>query len=220
MSRRPTLDELRYQNIPKQLRVWKEDFSQRLLEVVWQAYANFSAEVMSKQSVLDISELERTITQELCIEIEAVLRTMDSFEGFVLIHESWELSSLSGTTGRPKQPDIAFVLRAERRVSWPFDAKILNTDGNVAEYIKEVKDNFLSCNYAPYSSEGGMLGYLLSGDTSTAFTNISIKSGFVLQQYVPFPTRSHRVSSHTRTDSRCVNAPHQFSCHHLLLKLT
>lgn len=168
---------------------------------------------------MDITELERSITQELYFEIRIVLRTIEGFGSYEVIHEPWELSSLKGTTGRPKQPDLAFVFLEDRRISWPLDAKILNTDGDVAEYIKEVNENFLSCIYAPYSSEGGMIGYLLSGNVDTAFTNISSKSGYPLMRYAPFPNRNHRTSTHHRSAPDCLQ-PHQFRCHHLLFMLT
>ena len=58
---------------------------------------------------------------------------------------------------------------------WPLEAQVLKTDGAVSEYIKEINDNFMTCRYAPFSSEGGMLGYLLSGNPDKAFTNIAKK---------------------------------------------
>ncbi|MHC5833845.1 MAG: hypothetical protein ACYT04_000000102060, partial [Nostoc sp.] len=87
-------------------------------------------------------------------------------EPFDVQHEVYEFESRQSAKAQPPQYDIAFILRANDTIIWPLEAKVLISDGAVAEYIKEINGNFLTCRYAPFSSEGGMLGYLFFGDTS------------------------------------------------------
>ena len=60
---------------------------------------------------------------------------------------------------------------------WPIEAKVLRTDGSVAEYVADLRNEFLTCRYAPFSSEGGMVGYLVSGDPEKALKNIGSSAG-------------------------------------------
>jgi hypothetical protein len=75
--------------------------------------------------------------------------------------------------GQPPEYDLAYVLRADERIMWPLEAKVLETDGDVGEYIKDLKNEFLTCRYAPFSSEGAMLAYLLSGKPEIVFGNLA-----------------------------------------------
>ena len=102
---------------------------------------------------------------------------------------------------------------------WPLEAKVLKTDGAVSEYIKEINDNFMTCRYAPFSSEGGMLGYLLSGNPDKAFTNIAKKLPCTLNDHPDFPNRDHKTSDHQRVIPPEKSYPAEFRCHHLLLKI-
>ena len=142
-----------------------------MLKFVWQGYDLLVSELLSQINCDGTEEqLERSITQLLEPEIR---RVMTRDEPFDIQHEVYEIESYQIL--RPPQYDIAFYLIANRRIMWPLEAKVLKTDGAVSEYIKEINDNFMTCRYAPFSSEGGMLGYLLSGNPDKAFTNIAKK---------------------------------------------
>ena len=93
------------------------------------------------------------------------------------------------------------------------------TDGAVNEYIKEINENFITCRYAPFSSQGGMLGYLFSGDPKKAFTNIETKAPCTLNDHPDFSTRDHKTSDHQRVVPPGKLYPVNFRCHHLLLKI-
>lgn len=96
---------------------------------------------------------------------------------------------------------------------------MLSSDGAVAKYIKEINENFITCRYAPLSSEGGMLGYLFSGDPSKAFSNIEAKVPCTLSHHPDFPNRDHKTSEHNRIVPSNKQYPAKFRCHHLLLKI-
>jgi hypothetical protein len=102
---------------------------------------------------------------------------------------------------------------------WPIEAKALHNDGRVSEYVKEVRKNFLTCRYAPFSSEAVMLAYLISGDTNKFFQNITKKIPCVLLPYPRFSHRPHKVSDHSRTVPNGKPYPNKITLHHLVLHI-
>jgi hypothetical protein len=142
-----------------------------------------------------------------------------TYEFFDIQHEVYEIESSQSAQAQPPQYDIAFILTANERIIFPLEAKVLKSDSAVGEYIKEIKDNFITCRYAPFSSQGGMLGYLFSGDSNKAFTNIATKVPCTLNDHPDFPTRDHKTSDHQRVVPPGKSYPAEFRCHHLLLKI-
>ena len=100
---------------------------------------------------------------------------------------------------------------------WPLEAKVLETPRQLAEYVKDVHNEYLSCRYAPFSGAGCMLGYLLSGTPGDALNGIEVKLGVKLEAVAAFPVRPHRVSHHDRTVPQGKQYPAEFNCHHLIL---
>jgi hypothetical protein len=195
----------------------KKGGSTTLLELIWKGYDAFCAERLSQVDCSeDDGDLERDITQLLEPKIR---EGMTGFEPFDVQHGPYEHESWIGPPAQPPQYDIAFKLRCNPKVMWPLEAKVLRTDGTVAEYIREIRENFLTCRYAPFSSEAAMLGYLLVGDSEVAFSNIGNKGNWKLNKHPQFPDRDHRTSDHKRTIPEGKMYPANFCCHHLLFKL-
>jgi hypothetical protein len=196
---------------------WCPDAITILVKLVWEGYDLLVTDILSQINCTGGEEqLERSITQSLERKIR---RNMTGDEPFDVQHEVYEFESSKSSQAQPPQYDIAFILKANERVIWPLEAKILNSDGDVAEYIKEINGNFLTCKYAPFSSEAGMLGYLISGDPSTAFKNIAAKVPCELTHHPFFPNRNHKTSDHRRTVSLDKQYPIEFRCHHLLFNI-
>jgi hypothetical protein len=199
------------------LRRLKAGSSIRLLELVWKGYDAFCAEVLSQVDRSQEDEhLEITITQLLEPKIHDA---MTGYEPFRVQHSPYEYETRTGARGQPPQYDMAFVLTSNPRVMWPLEAKVLRTDGSVAEYVKEVKSNFLTCRYSPFSSEAAMLGYLLAGDSESVFNNIAEKGGWKLATHAHFSDRDHRTSDHKREVPEGKLYPIEFRCHHLVFRL-
>ena len=199
------------------LRSWKAAGPVILLRLVWKGYDSFCGEASSQvEFTLDDGDLERDITQLLEPKIR---EGMSGFEPFDVQHGPYEYESWLGSRAQPPQYDIAFKLRCNPRVMWPLEAKVLRTDGSVAEYVKEVRLNFLTCRYSPFSSEAAMLGYLLSGDSDSAFNNIAEKGGWKLATHAHFSERDHRTSDHKREVPQGKPYPAHFRCHHLNFRL-
>jgi hypothetical protein len=220
LAARQTYSERRWSYPPEfnsVLRTWKAAGSTVLLTFVWSAYDTLCEECLSQVACSENDEdLERNITQLLEPRIH---RAMTGYEPFDVQHGPYEDESRMAPPAQPPQYDMAFVLRSNPRAMWPLEAKVLRTDGSVAEYVKAIQCNFLTCRYSPFSSEAAMLGYLLAGDCESAFANIAKKGKWKLVAHTHFPERDHRTSDHEREVPKEKPYPIRFRCHHILLRL-
>jgi hypothetical protein len=101
---------------------------------------------------------------------------------------------------------------------WPLEAKVLETPGTLAEYERGVREESLTCRYAPFSGAGAMLGYLLTGRANDALAGIAVRLNCILEPVAVFADRPHCVSSHVRIIPAGKNYPTNFRCHHLILE--
>jgi hypothetical protein len=196
----------------KLARAWMQAPADTLLTLVWAAYDNMRA----TPPPIDARSLERSITQRLEARINDA---MSGDEPFRVQHGAFEYETMAQPPAQPPQYDIAFVLRSDERLMWPLEAKVLETAGQLSEYLEDVRDQFLTCRYAPFSGSAAMLGYLLSGDASEALAGISKKLG--CEMHPPSghsSTRPHRTSHHVRTVPIGKSYPSDFVCHHLVLE--
>ena len=97
---------------------------------------------------------------------------------------------------------------------------MLETDGAVGAYKNDVLNEFLRCRYAPFSSEGAMLGYLLAGTVENVFRNLEAKIPCVLAAHPEFPSRPCKISDHSRHVDIGKLYPTRFRCHHLILEFS
>ena len=96
--------------------------------------------------------------------------------------------------------------------------KSSRTPQRVADYERDVREQYLTCRYAPFSAAGAMLGYLLTGSAADALARIEAKLGCVLDPAPAFAKRPHRMSSHRRTVPAGKPYPMDFRCHHLIFE--
>ena len=189
----------------------------RLLEYVWLAYDSVCAGVLSRISVaLADEDLERSITELLEAEIHS---RMTGEEPFLVQHGPYEHETRKPAPAQPPQYDIAFRLRQNPRIMWPLEAKVLRSPNVVGPYVEDVRQEFLTCRYAPFSCEGAMLGYLAEGDPLLAFSAIAAGVPCVLRHVAHFGGRPHRASDHVRMVPAGKPYPASFRCHHLILTL-
>ncbi len=163
---------------------------------------------------VDGRDLERSVTQLLEHRINDL---MSGNEPFYIQHEPKERADMK-SRGQPSEYDMAFVLRADERIMWPLEAKVLEAPDKISDYIKAIEEKYIKCVYAPFSSEGAMLGYLLSGNPSDAFANIAARISCVLVDHPSFSLRPHKCSAHARAVPAGKSYPPTFHCHHLLLE--
>ncbi|MEM9219098.1 MAG: hypothetical protein AAGD25_32790 [Cyanobacteria bacterium P01_F01_bin.150] len=196
---------------------WRPDAITVLLGLIWQGYDLYQENVLSKIDLTQADDqIERDVTQSLSLYIE---QAKSGFEPFYIRSEWFEMEGRKSP--RPKQYDLAFVWSnpPNSRIAWPLEAKILRSDKAITEYVNEITNNYLTCGYSPFSSEGRMLGYLLKGDASVAFKNIAKAVPCVLADYPAFPGRDHKTSDHVRDVASDKNYPVSFRCHHLLFQI-
>jgi hypothetical protein len=142
---------------------------------------------------------------------------MTGDEPFHIQHGPYERETMAQPPAQPPQYDLAFVWSREERIMWPLEAKVLETPRTLANYVRDVHDQFLSCRYAPFSGSGAMVGYLLSEEAEDALLNIGTSLGCPLKKVAAFPSRPHRVSEHHRLVPAGKNYPADFRCYHLVL---
>lgn len=220
--RRMTLGEARFPKTPEFAqvrRMFSEAIVAQMLALVWEAWHALQANALKD---IDISladeQLERSLTEEL---ERAMQDRLTHMEPYTVQHESWEMETRSGGSAQPRQYDIAFVFRANTRIKWPVETKILPTDGQIAAYVADIVDAFVTCIYAPFTGEGAMVGYLKKGEVDAAFQAIAVSLQTPLSDHsLASPRRPHKVSLHKRTVPTGKSYPKKLRCHHLLFDLS
>lgn len=189
---------------------WMDNPGQWLLGHVWQGYERLRRE----QPQIDGRDLERSISQLLSRRIE---QSMSGDEPFYIQHGPFERATMLPPPAQPPAYDLAFVMQADERIMWPLEAKVLETAGQVASYVTDIREQFLTCRYAPFSGSGAMLGYLLQGAADDALTNIATRLACPLIRHETQADRAHATSSHQRTVPPGKTWPKDFICHHLIM---
>jgi hypothetical protein len=198
------------QNFVILAQVWMQNPTEALLGFIWSAYARMRAD----KPQIDPRDLERSITQLLEPRVQS---SMTGFEPFYIQHGSFERETMLPPPAQPPEYDLAFILRANERIMWPIEAKVLETPNAVASYVSDVTEQFLTCRYAPFSSSGAMLGYLLKGSADDAFVTIAQKPSCALDPVPEHAETKSRVSNHSRKVPAGKAYPAAFSCYHLIL---
>lgn len=193
---------------------WRADAIDILLGYIWLGLDRLKAHGFKFDP--DQENIERVITQLLVPEIRDV---MTGAEPYYVEHGPYEDETRLTANAQPPAYDLGFILRANRRAIWPIEAKVLKTDGGVAEYVQDIQDSYLSFRYAPFSSEAAMLGYLLSGFPARTLAKLAASLGCTIERYEGFPERDHGVTHHTREVPPDKPYPPNFTCHHLVYLL-
>jgi len=221
-TKRRTLGEVRYRKRPDltTIRKWITQFSSTMLASVWKGFDLFTHEVLTFNPNQAEDDLERTITEWLDPRIR---KFIDDHAPYYLQPNTGERGTRKPAPAMPPQYDLAFVFWEHEEMKWPLEAKVLKTDstGSIGEYVATLKEKFLTCTYAPFSSEAAMIGYLFSGNPDVAFANIAARVPCHLKSHPEFGGRNHKVSTHVRTvppEKRGIY-PARFRCHHLLMQI-
>lgn len=219
-NRRLSISEARYPRTAEFVflaRVWSSDASDVLLGLLWDAYDLLAKEILSRINIAQSDEdLERSLTQLLEPRIR---RLMSGEEPFYVQHGTYEHETSADPPAQPPQYDIAFVMNENPRVTWPVEAKVLRTDSTVAPYVHELRTNYLTCRYAPFSREAAMLGYLRSGDPQEALKRLGRQIPCKMIQHPRFKNRPHKYSNHNRRTPRAKGYVKRFKCHHMMMEI-
>jgi hypothetical protein len=201
---------------------WNEALTTELLSFVWEAYdelkKSFAGFIDWDQ---DFDDLERSISEELERNIHGVLRH-DPFLPYTVQHGAYERETRMPAPAQPPEYDIACQWLADPRIMWPLEAKVLKGSNttDVADYVRTLKERFLTGRYAPFSGGGAMLGYLKGCKAEQIFERIEQDLSTLLKTDAAFKEREHRTSSHDRQVTEGKDYPVRFHCHHLMLDLS
>jgi hypothetical protein len=201
MSRKTGFDEI--------ATVWSGDFSNRLIEHVFDGY-----QLLAARHELDPSVQERGITQLLCPRIRD---TLTGFEPYSIEHSPFEFETQMTRKSQPPAYDMGFVHTANPRFIWGLEAKLLANETDLVSYLADLKNEFLTGRYSPFSKEGAMVGYLRSGNPEKVLLNIASKLGSIVRPGIAIPPAVHGKSDHVKSVPKGKDWPRTFCCHHLIL---
>lgn len=221
-SRRTIPQALRART-PAQQRLieWPPATVPRLLELLWTAYDRVKVGKLAHVDLAtDDLQLERSVNKLLSSELQRVVHEEGGYASYTIGHEYTEEETLDPRSQRPPQYDLAFVWNEDPVLMWPCEAKVIKTPGAVAPYLHDVREAFLACVYAPFSSSGAMLGLLASGAPEQTLGAISAKLPATLAVCAPHRSRPHRISNHKRTVPSGKPYPQEFTLHHLIFVLS
>lgn len=214
--RRPTVLEQAYPDTPEFISVAAAILNIQLstmLNALWAGYDLLKADLVTLGPYELGDEMERVLTQWLQ---PYVRNSLSGEEPFDCMHSPREPETRLEPPAMSPEYDMGFVFKHNKRVCWPVEAKVLRSDGAIAEYLADVKGQFLTCRYAPFVNSGAMVAYLLRGDPDKLFTNIATALRTPL---LPVGDRDHMVSEHTRTVPDGKPYPSDFACHHLVMPI-
>jgi hypothetical protein len=208
--------------LDQRLNEWPPATVPRLLELLWTAYDRVK---VGKLAHIDLAtddlQLERSIAELLHDEVQILLRQeTGGYASFLITQERFEHETLDPRSNRPPQYDLAFIWPEDATLMWPCEAKVLKTPGAVAPYLHDVREAFLACVYAPFSSSGAMLGLLASGSPEQALQTVAAKLPATLDKCSPHFDRPHRISVHARAVPAGKSYSQEFTLHHLILELS
>jgi len=191
---------------------WIGDAEPDFVSHIWAGFE----QLKMRATPFDERDLERSITQLLEAAIDDVV---PGEAPYYVQHGPYERETMLAPPAQPPAYDLAFVLRGDPRVMWPAEAKILTSTRALADYLADIRDQYLTCRYAPFSASGAMLGYLLDGDPDEALVNISERLATTFTEKTPVdPDRPHRSTVHDRAVPAGKPYPTPFRCHHIVLR--
>jgi hypothetical protein len=204
MIRRSTFSAQRWpmdEQSLEQARSWAREISTHVLDLTWRAFDKLQAENLRRVDLQQpLEQLERDLTSNHFMQINELWKQED--DGFSSIcphHEFPEHETRPGGKGRPPAYDLAFVYTENRRIAWPIEAKVLSSPRNLSLYLTDV-DKFVTGKAAPFTGEGGIIAYMLSGQEAELFAEVQQRLGLnlLLPSASLLTHRAHRISHHAR----------------------
>lgn len=219
---KPYLDELLYpvsgDFLGEVTKFLKISFQARLFTLLWQAYDELLIDMRGFDFKLIDTRIEDSISRALVHRIQC---RMNNTEPFLVNTQVEETASRKSERGSCPTYDIACTLKRNARLIYPLEAKVVRDARGVGAYLSEIQNNFLTGRYAPFCTEGGMIGYLIGVAAAPTYNSIGVASGFKLEVYQDCPRRPHWTSKHARPKSLLLpSLSNEFCCHHLLMEFT
>ena len=226
MSRRiTTIFDHAFPNAPEWNAIadaWSQAVVEEMLTLVWEGFDQMKRRALNKVDFTQpLHQVERTLTDAHMSAITLLWKAnRTGFESFLPKHEAWEPSSITSPSAMPPSYDIGFENVNDPRLRWPVEAKVLARPTDVNRYLGDLKQKYLSGTGAPFSTEGALLGYLVTGQASGTLVAIQSSLGEKLKSFPLFASRHHKTSQHPRSVQGIHSGDsHTFVCHHLIAPL-
>lgn len=220
MSRRQSLGEILWpddDDSRRQAIAWATTIVEQALDLVWRAFDRMMANELKGRPDLVAQkpeQLERELTQWHFDWLNREwARETCGYSSFGPIHEAHEHESRAGGKAAPPSNDLAFIHIVNKRWKLPVEAKLLWSDGDLREYVGDVRTKYLKGVAAPLVGECGMIGYLLRGTVDEVFKGIEKELANELGRVPCFADRPHRTTVHGRETAPTLRIHHMvMSC--------
>lgn len=191
---------------------WARGVAEQVLSWVWRGYDQLSPKLNGVDFSQPLEQVERNLAELHFYEIQTLWAREGGYSSVHPGHEISEFLSRSEPRARPPAYDLCFTHVVNANWKWPVEAKVLQGQHAVAEYLKDVRGKFVAGIAAPLVGEGAMVGYLLKGAEQRVFEKLTEELGQELLVVASFAARAHRTSLHSRE-----SAP-QLRIHHLVMR--
>ncbi len=189
---------------------WARDVVNRLMDCIWRSFDQVIQKHIGRiDPDQDPEQLERGLTELHFLEIQIIWKNdTDGFASVIPSHETSEFETGQSPSAKPIAYDLCFVHFVNARWKLPIEAKVLQSDAALAEYLKDVREKFIAGRAAPLVGEAGMIGYLCHGTPDGAFATLEAELQQPLQNVQEFSTRPHRTSQHARESTPSLRIHH------------
>ena len=213
MTRRPTIHELLW---PKDsafdaLKAWPRGFGTRILTRVWEGYDRLVSEELSRiKDFANLEQVERSLTD---LHFDKIVALQSGDEPFLPTREVPNFGATHSAKAMPPSNDFGFKIRGgDLSLVWPLEAKFVPQAARVDKYLK--------CRSSPFSSEAGLIAYLVDANIDATFSAIAHGIGQSLLKSKTFYKRLHWTTEHARKVPPNKPYPATLRCHHLMMPLT
>ena len=194
---------------------WCGQATTQILTAIWGGIDLLRKELTDQVDfTAPLLNLERQLTLQLTFRIR---KCLSQDEPYTVENQVPDEAMMLGARAAPPTPDIGFMFPQQPQLVWTIEAKVLQTDGAVSEYVKDLRNNFLTCRYSPFFAEGAMLGFLLAGHPAAAMVAVSESLAIKFEPRFAEPDREHQCSSHERVPPTGRTFATTFRCHHLVV---
>lgn len=188
---------------------WARGATTQILRWVWLAFDALHARLLPVDFAVPLEQLERDLVrlhyQNL---LEVWRRETQGFPSIQPHHEWPEMESRKSAQAKPPAYDLAFVDITHSRWVWPLEAKVLDTPHTLSDYMGDVNHKFVAGIAAPLCGDGGMIGYLLSGQADDVFTRLEENYQLRLTPMSEPAGRPQRRSEHSRATAPTLRLHH------------
>jgi len=164
-----------------------------------------------------LEQTERSLTD---LHYDKIVALQSGDEPFLPTREVPNFEARHSAKAMPPANDFGFKIRGgDLGLVWPLEAKFVSQASRVDKYLRDLEDKYLKCRSSPFSSEAGLIAYLVDANVDATCSAISAGIGQSLVKSKIFSKRSHWTTEHVRKVPANKPYPATIRCHHLMMPL-